>query len=285
MTDEKLAEPVNRLVLVTGASGGIGRAIVRRLASDGYGIVAQYRSRHENAQEIIDEIEAKGGYIWAVQADLISRPGIRLLVDRVAEVLDLLPGSELAGVVNNAAAMLGPSFGAATIEEFDEYFAINTRAPLFVTQGLAEHMGAGCSVVNISSVATHIASANDILYAMSKAALEAFTRHSAEALAKLGARVNCVLPGFTDNGHPAFQVAAVREHMGSYSVLGGVADADVVADAVAFLISDQSRRTTGSILDVSGGGAVGALRAASATVSLRAFADGEYAWRSVAVED
>ena len=95
------------------------------------------------------------------------------------------------------------------------------------------------------------------MYAMSKAALEAMTFHAAEALAARGIRINTVMPGFTDNGHEAFENLKVRDFMSSFSVLGGVASPVNIADAIAFLISDAAARTTGSVLDVSGGSALG----------------------------
>ena len=116
----------------------------------------------------------------------------------------------------------------------------------------------GGSIVNISSASAHFSSPGDIIYAMTKAALESFTRNVAEAVADRGIRANVVIPGFTDNGHPAFSDDRVRQYMSSFSVLGGVADPETVAEAVRFLISDRSRRTTGASIDVTGGSTLGA---------------------------
>jgi 3-oxoacyl-[acyl-carrier protein] reductase len=119
----------------------------------------------------------------------------------------------------------------------------------------------------------HFSSPGDIIYAMSKAAVEAFTRHAAESLAGKGIRINAVIPGFTDNGHPAFQDPAIRAYLGEFSVLGDVAAADDVAEAIAFLISERSRRTTGAMLDVSAGSTLGARASSAGKLSLRTVAD------------
>ena len=165
--------------------------------------------------------------------------------------------------------MLSPSFAATSASDFDRYFSLNVRAPFMLTRHLAELMVEGGSVVNVSSAAAHFSSPNDITYAMSKAALEAMTVHAAPELARRGIRINTVIPGFTDNGHPAFDDPNVLAHMSSFAVMGGVASPSVVADAVSFLVSDQSSRTTGSSLDVSGGSTIGARPSGPGIFSLR----------------
>lgn len=238
-----------KLALVTGASGGIGLEIARALMSDGFFVVAQYRS---NPQKMAVLADGAGEKCEVVHADLASTGGITTLVEAVRHRA-ATSGMQVAALVNNAGKLLGPSFADATPEVFDEYVAINTKAPFFLTQMLSQDMHVGASVVNISSASAHIASAGDIVYAMTKTALESLTRNMAEALAPRGIRVNAVVPGFTDNGHPAFEDERALAYMSSLSALGGVAAPFAVADAVSFLVSEKSYRTTGSILDVTGG--------------------------------
>ncbi|WP_447587977.1 SDR family NAD(P)-dependent oxidoreductase [Microbacterium lacticum] len=256
--------------MVTGASGGIGRAIALRLSEDGYAIIAHYRTRHDAVEELCERITAAGGICWPARADLATANGVQELVRQVVDVLDSRPDLPLTGLVNNAALLLGPSFASATADEFDAYFAMNTRAPFFLTQALADLMPPGGSVVNISSAGAHFSSPGDIVYAMSKAAIESFTKNAAQALAELGIRINAVIPGFTDNGHEAFHNPEIRAHMSSYSVLGDVSEPATVAEAVAFLLSDRAKRTTGVLLDVSGGSTLGARVRSTASISLRA---------------
>ncbi|CAH0199075.1 3-oxoacyl-[acyl-carrier-protein] reductase FabG [Microbacterium oxydans] len=239
---------LGKLAVVTGASGGIGAEIVSALAADGHYVVAQYRSNEAKAAVLASEVSA----CELVKADLATAYGRSVLVDAVRQRASR-SGLQVSALVNNAAKMLGPSFSEATPEAFDEYVDINVKAPFFLTQTLSQDMRSGASVVNISSASAHIASAGDIVYAMTKAALESVTRNMAEALAPRGIRVNAVIPGFTNNGHAAFRNESAVAYMGSLSMLGGVADPSAVADAVTFLVSERASRTTGATLDVTGG--------------------------------
>ncbi|WP_175494537.1 SDR family NAD(P)-dependent oxidoreductase [Herbiconiux ginsengi] len=244
--------------MITGATGGIGAAICWRLHADGYGIIAQYGVSHDRARMLGERIRSGGGFFEAIPCDLSSPDGPAIVTQAVQTLLEANGAPALRALVNNAAKLLGPGFGDATVDQFDDYMAVNVRAPFFLSQGLAPLMPPGGSIVNISSASAHFSSPGDIVYAMTKSALESLTRNMAEAIARAGLRVNAVVPGFTDNGHRAFQDPAAYDYMSSFSVLGGVADPDVVAEAVSFLISDRARRTTGTILDVTGGSTLAA---------------------------
>ncbi len=240
------------LAVVTGATGGIGSEIAKTLAADGFYVIAQYRHSRDAAAQVQSDIVERAGRCDLVEADLATTEGLEALVDAVRSRTGALE-LPVAALVNNAARMLGPSFSQATPDLFDEFVNVNTKAPFFLAQSLSTGMRPGGSIVNISSASAHIASAGDIVYAMTKAALESLTKNMAEALAPRGIRVNAVVPGFTDNGHPAFTDDRATAYMGSLSMLGGVAKPAAVADAVSFLVSDKSYRTTGAMLDVTGG--------------------------------
>ena len=248
----------NKFAVVTGATGGIGRAICGKLARTGHNIIGQFHRNVEGARELERAVLEIGVSCHMIACDLSSPAELQAFSASVECILDQADEAHLALVVNNAAKLLGPAFGSATADNFDEYFSINTRAPLLLTQQLSALMTAGGSIVNISSANAHFSSPGDIVYAMSKAALESFTANAAEALSRQHIRVNTVIPGFTDNGHPAFRDPSTREYMSTFAVLGDVGTPELVAEAVAFLGSEASSRTTGTALDISGGSTLGA---------------------------
>lgn len=245
------------LAVITGATGGIGRDICRLLAREGYDIVAQYHSQHDRAEQLKSSLEEHGVYCATASCDL-GTPDAIDAVDAAVEEALTNTADELKVLVNNAAMLLGPSLSSATHEQFDAYMAVNVRAPFFLTQRLSLRMPAGGAIVNVSSAGVHFSCPDDIVYAMSKAALESMAFHAAESLAERGIRINAVIPGFTDNGHELFSIPEARAHMSTFAVQGDVADPSVVAEAVLFLASDRASRTTGTTLDVSGGSTLGA---------------------------
>ncbi|WP_217132541.1 SDR family NAD(P)-dependent oxidoreductase [Leucobacter chinensis] len=247
-----------KVALITGASGGIGASVSKTFSAKGYVIIAHYGSRTSKANEVARDIEASGGICYLVSSDLSTDTGVSDLIDRVKKILSENPTYHLSTLINNAAKLLSPSFAETEYSDFDSYIAVNTKAPFFLTQGLIENMSTGACIVNVSSASAHFSSPGDITYAISKAALESLTRNLAELLAPRGIRVNAVIPGFTDNGHPGFDKKPVLEYMSTFSVLGGVSEPETVADAIFFLASDKSKRTTGTFLDVSGGSILGA---------------------------
>ena len=260
------------LAVVTGATGGIGKAICLRLAEEGYDLLCVYQSKHDEAQRIRRQIIDLGVQCSIMSCDLSDPTSIDLIDQATTRILGE-GGRNLKALVNCAALLLGPGFGTATAEQFDTYMSVNVSAPFFLSQSLSRHMISGGSIVNLSSAGAHFSSPGDIIYSMSKSALESMAFHAAEALAGKGIRINTVIPGFTDNGHELFQRPEARHHMGSFAVLGDVSEPEVVAEAVHFLVSGRSSRTTGTTLDVSGGSTLGARPKTAKRVSLKALSD------------
>ncbi|WP_030620793.1 SDR family oxidoreductase [Streptomyces sclerotialus] len=244
-----------RTALVTGGSRGIGRAISERLAADGARVVVHYGRDEAAAKDTVAAIEAAGGQASALQAEL-GRPGsaeaLWSAFDTQADGLDIL--------VNNAgiAGVREPLAGVSE-EDFDRLFAVNTKAPFFVTQLGLERLRDGGRIINTSTNLTRGAAMPELIaYAMTKGAVDVFTSTLAKEVGARGITVNAVAPGVVDTDMNAGWLrgpenAAAREGVRSASPLARMADATDIADIVSFLASDDSRWITGQWIDATGG--------------------------------
>lgn len=241
-----------KTALVTGASRGIGRAIAKRLAADGAAVAVHYGSNDAAAAETIDAIQAAGGEAFAVRAQL----GVDGDVDTLFAALeDGLGGRPLDILVNNAAiATFDATIDKATPEQFDREFAINVRAPFFIVQRALPLLRDGGRIINISSGVTWFATPQ-IVYSMTKGALDVLGRSLANIVGERGITVNTVSPGVTDTDmnswlHDSDDAPTGFTEITALNRIGQAAD---IADAVAFFASDDSRWITGEDVDVNGG--------------------------------
>ncbi|GGP04990.1 SDR family oxidoreductase [Nonomuraea glycinis] len=262
MTDLKSrADLKGKTALVTGASRGMGRAIAQRLATDG-ALVAVHYSRHADAaKETVAAIEQAGGEAFPVQAEFGTDGDVGTLLTGLTAGLR---GRPLDILVNNAACgnletvWSAGSVDQLTSERFDEVFAINVKAPLFLVQATLPLMPDGGRIVNISSLATRIALPSQIAYAMTKGALEVMSRTLANALGGRGITVNTVRPGSTDTEvNDTLRSPELRAVLTDLTALGRIGRPADIADAVAFLASDDARWITGNVLDATGGAYLG----------------------------
>ncbi|KUJ64364.1 short-chain dehydrogenase [Streptomyces albus subsp. albus] len=242
-----------KTALVTGGSRGIGRAIAERLGRDGARVAVHYGRDEAAAKETVAAIEAAGGAAFAIRAELGVTEDAETLwaaFDAQADGLDIL--------VNNAGVNdpRGP-LAEITPKDFDRLFAINTRAPFFVTQLGLGRLRDGGRVINISTGLTRgLANPELIAYSMSKGAIDVFTTHMAKELGSRGITVNAVAPGATDTDMNAGWLRGdeqARAATAQRSPLGRVGQADDIADVVAFLASPDSRWVTGQWIDTTGG--------------------------------
>ncbi|MBH1939170.1 SDR family oxidoreductase [Streptomyces sp. AV19] len=253
-----------RTALVTGASAGIGRAIARHLAADGMRVAVHYRQRREAAQETVAAIEAAGGRAFALGADLTADRAIDALFSALEAALD---GGRLDVLVNNAGVASDredptvtrrdgfvAGISDVTPEEFDELFALNVRAPFFVTQRALPLLADGARIINISSVATRIAWPL-LPYAMSKGALEMMAPRLAQQLGARGITVNTVAPGITDTemNNWVHETPGAEEAISEMTALRRLGRPDDISAVVSYLASDEARWVTGQLVDASGG--------------------------------
>jgi 3-oxoacyl-[acyl-carrier protein] reductase len=240
-----------KTALVTGASRGIGRAIAARLAAEGALVAVHYGSNDAAANAAVAAIEQAGGHAFTVRAEL----GVPGDVDTLFAGLERgLAGRPLDILVNNAAIIsYEATIENATPEQYERVFGVNVRAPLFIVQRALRLMADGGRIINVSSGVTWFA-IPELVYAMSKGALNVMTRSLAFTQGRRGITVNTVSPGITEtdmngwlNNDQAQKKVAGMVALGRH---GQPAD---IADAVAFFASNDGRWVSGQVLEVNGG--------------------------------
>jgi NAD(P)-dependent dehydrogenase (short-subunit alcohol dehydrogenase family) len=249
-----------KTALVTGSSRGIGRATAVELGREGALVAVHYAENQSASEETVTLIEKDGGRAFVVQARLGVPGDVDELFLGLERGLREWTGATTLDILVNNAAEISPS-GAApedvTPEQFDRSFAVNAKAPFFLVQRALPLLPEGGRIINISSGMTRLAKPSQMLYAMTKGALEQLTLHFARHLAPRGITVNTVDPGNTDNGHPAFGIPEVAEQLAQMSAFKRVAKAEDVANVVAFIASDEAGWITGAYIDATGGTLLG----------------------------
>jgi 3-oxoacyl-[acyl-carrier protein] reductase len=239
-----------KTALVTGASRGIGRASALALAKEGAQVLIHYSSGAAEADAVVAEIRAAGGRAQKIGADLRDANGPHQLARHVREIV----GERLDILVANAGISKAASIEDTTVEDFDNLFAVNVRAPFFLVQQLLPVLRDGSSVVLLSSLAAHAAVGALPAYAATKGAVDTLVKHFASALGKRGIRVNAVAPGVVDTDMSSFtKTDTGREITLGMQALKRIARPEDIAGAVAFLASDSARWITGDTLHVDGG--------------------------------
>lgn len=247
---------MQRVMIVTGGSQGIGEAIARLAGARGYAVALTYKSSAERAQRVAADIGAAGGRAIAVQAEMADEVSILSLFRRVDGAF-----GPLTVLVNNAGTP-GPAgtIDAITAAVLDEVLAVNVRAPFLLIREAVARMatdrgGAGGSIVNISSRAAELGGANEwIQYAASKGALDSLTIGAAKELGPRGVRVNAVSPGLIQTDlHARSGLPNRLEKLLPGVPMGRVGSAEEVAQTVLWLASDEASYISGAIVPISGG--------------------------------
>ena len=246
MDSKKLS---GKTALVTGSSRGIGRAIAERLSRDGAAVAINYISNANGAEETAAEIKAAGGDAIALQADVSKLEDIHRLFDQTIEHygrLDIL--------INNAGIRISKNVADIDETEYDRLFNINVKGTFFACQQAARRLSDGGRIINISSAVTRMMLAGYSIYAASKGAVDQITRVLAKELGGRHITVNAVAPGPVDT--ELFRDGKSDEliqQMAQMAALGRVGEVQDIADAVAFLASDDARWITGQCIHVNGG--------------------------------
>lgn len=246
-----------KVVLVTGASRGIGAAIARAFAAEGATVVVNYLANEQAAGEVVAACQAAGGDAWAVQADVTSREAVSLMV---AQAQDEVGAIDV--LVNNAfrAYSFDPEqrkrFGDVAWSDYQAQFDGSVGAAYNVCQAALPQLRrrAHGSIVNIVSDLVERPLVPYHEYTTAKSALVGFSRNLASELGPLGVRVNCVAPGLVYPTQASGDTRAqFRESIVATTPLRRLARPEDVAGPVLFLASDWSGFMTGQVLFVDGG--------------------------------
>jgi NAD(P)-dependent dehydrogenase (short-subunit alcohol dehydrogenase family) len=239
-----------KTALVTGASRGIGRASALALARAGAQVLVHYGHAARDAAAVVAEIHAIGGKAEKIAADLRAHDGPHALAQRARAII----GGRLDVLVANAGISRAATIDETTVEDFDDLFAVNVRAPFFLVQQLLPVMCKGSSVVLLSSLAAHAAVGALPAYSATKGAIDTLVKHFASALGERGIRVNAVAPGVVPTEMSSFaRSEAGRAFTLGMQALKRMAEPDDIGAAVEFLASDRARWITGETLRVDGG--------------------------------
>ncbi len=248
---------VNDVLIITGASRGIGAATARLAGRRGYRVCVNYLQDREAAKAVVDSIERAGGTAIAVAADVANEQDVQ----RLFETCDKTLGT-LTGLVNNAGVLEQQMrVDRMDVDRLRRVFATNVFGAFACAREAVRRMsttngvGSGGAIVNVSSAASRLGSAGEYVdYAASKGAVDTLTIGLAKEVAEEGIRVNAVRPGFiytemhTRGGEPE-RVDRVKASVPMKR--GGTVDE--VANAILWLLSKDASFTTGSFIDVAGG--------------------------------
>jgi len=243
-------DATGKVVVVTGGSKGLGRAMALGFAEAGADVVVASR-KLEACDEVAAEIRDRGGQALAIRCHVGDWDDCAALIDATVAAF-----GRIDVLVNNAGiAPVPPSLLEVSAELFDKTIAVNLKGPLRLTALVAEHMGAGASIINISSKASLHPTSFTVVYAAAKAGLNALTKAAADEFGPRGIRVNAIVCGtfHTDSLHASLPTPELQAQMVGHIALGRIASAEEIVGTALFLASDASSYLTGELILLDGG--------------------------------
>ena len=251
MSDKK------RFALVTGGSGGIGSAICKQLARDGFAVLVHFNSNQTEALNVVNTIVDAGGEAESIQFDISHQEQVKLALDEWQSQQD--ENAYIAVLVNNAGmSPLYDSLTSVSRELWDKVIGVNLAGPFRLSAVAAERMSAaeGGSIINISSTAAIAPGAAEIPYAAAKAGLNNLTQSMAHSYAPK-VRCNCIMPGpFLTDIADAWD-ENIKNAINAIVPMGRAGQPEEIIGIALYLASDAASYTNGALIKVDGGMAFG----------------------------
>ncbi|KKJ76957.1 sugar dehydrogenase [Kiloniella litopenaei] len=247
---------MNKVMLVTGGSRGIGAAISKMAAANGYSVAINYHAHTDAADDLVREIKVLGGVALAIKADISDPTQVKVLFESVKSELGV------PSVLINNAGITGKicRFDEVDPEIMSKVIGINTMGALYCSQKAIKLMstrygGKGGSIISVSSIAARLGSPGEyVWYAASKAAVDAMTIGLAKEVGGEGIKVNAVSPGIIDTEiHASGGEPGRVDRIAPAIPMKRAGTAQEIANAVLWLCSDQASYCNGTIFDCSGG--------------------------------
>ena len=241
---------MKKVAFITGGSRGIGRAVARQLAAEGYAVGIDYIQATDAANALVAELTAKGHQAMAVQADVADREAITAAVRQVEAAF-----GPVTLLVNNAGIAEQHLFQDIDPAFWRRIYAVNVDGAFHTIQAVLPHMireKAGC-IINVSSIWGQRGASCEVAYSSTKAALIGLTRSLAMELAPSGIRVNCVAPGVINTDMVQVLGQETLDALAEETPLRRLGLPEDIAQAVSFLASEKASFITGQVLTSDGG--------------------------------
>ena len=245
------------IVLITGGSRGLGRDMALSVAAKGLDVILTYNSKKEEAEEVVNDVKAKGVKAASLQLDVSKTESFTSFAEEIKDLLAKEFGADKINyLVNNAGTALYSLFADTTEEQFDDVMTIHLKAPYFLTQKMLPLLADGGGIINISSGLARFAYPGSSAYAAMKGAMEVVTRYQAKELGSRGIRSNIIAPGAiaTDfGGGRVRDNEELNKQVAANTALGRVGLPHDIGSVVAFLCTEDSKWVTAQRIEVSGG--------------------------------
>ncbi len=237
------------VVVVTGASRGLGAAIAEEMGSNGAHVVVNYSRSKEPAEELVGKIEGNGSRAIAVQADVSDPEQAQSLIDKAIEEFN-----RIDVLVNNAGINIDRTLRKLSVEDWDTVIQVDLNSAFYTVHAALPHMTeqGGGKIVNMSSFVGEAGNIGQANYAAAKAGLLGFTKTAAQELARYGITVNAICPGFIETDMVASIPEEAKAKLLKTIPLGRFGQPEEIAHAVRYLI-EGGDYITGQALDINGG--------------------------------